>query len=141
MGFLSNLAAKNPQIILYIPKLYEAGESYFIREYIDADPVIDVGMEFNKAKPRLDKLAYHLAGIDRIEPYGKVKFVGHFDYHNIRKNFPKWNEQSLKSGYISQAQVNQINKTLDELQVYLKPRFAHGDLLPHSHTFYLPNDL
>src|SRR4051812_14121724 len=56
MGFLSDLAAKNPQARLYIPNLYEQGDSYLIREYIDADPLIQLEMTQELAAPRLDLL-------------------------------------------------------------------------------------
>lgn len=140
LQFLSDLVEKNQSLKLYIPKLYEATKTSIIREYIDENPVVTARMPVAEAAERLDKLAALLAGIDRIKPYGETKFVGHFDYRNIRKNFPKWTKEPLETGLITQAQIDKIDSLLKPLETYLQPSIAHGDLSPHSHAFLMPDD-
>src|SRR4051794_5862756 len=90
MHFMTDLAAKHQELNLYIPKLYESTDSYLIREYIDAKHIVEPEMASDEINNRLDKLAQFLANVDHIEPYGEVKFIGHFDYHDIRKNTSRW---------------------------------------------------
>lgn len=137
MGFLTDLAQKHPKVNLFIPKLYETGEGYLIREYIDAQPISAPDMPHTEIETRLDQLADQLAAIDRIEPYGETKFVGHFDYHDIRKNTAKWAAAPLEGGQITQAQVDGINQIIEPLLGYIRPRIAHGDLSPHRHAYLL----
>jgi hypothetical protein len=137
MGFLSELAKNHPEANLFIPELYETGNGYLIREYIDAVPISAPEMAQDEIETRLDKLAQQLADIDRIEPYGETRFVGHFDYHDIRKNTAKWAAAPLKDGQITQGQVDGINRIIEPLLPYLQPRISHGDLSPHRHAYLL----
>jgi hypothetical protein len=137
MGFLRDLAKNHPEANLFIPELYEITDNYLIREYIKAEPVSTPGMPPEKAEERLDKLAGQLAGIDRIEPYGETKFVGHFDYRDIRKNTAKWAAAPLEGRQITQAQVDGINRIIEPLLPYIRPRISHGDLSPHRHAYLL----
>lgn len=139
MGFLRELVSNHPEINLFIPKLYESAEDYLLREYIDAEPITSPEMPEQKAEERLDKLARQLADIDRIEPYGETKFVGHFDYHDIRKNTAKWAAAPLEGGQITQDQVDGINRIIEPLLPYIRPRISHGDLSPHRHAYILPD--
>jgi hypothetical protein len=137
MGFLNDLAQKHPETKLFIPHLYEITPTYLLREYIEAEPISVPGMPQDKVEHRLDLLAQQLADMDRIEPYGETKFVGHFDYHDIRKNTAKWAAAPLEGGQITQAQVDGINQIIEPLLPYIRPRISHGDLSPHRHAFLL----
>jgi hypothetical protein len=139
MRFLAGLASDHPGTMLRIPELYEATNDYILREYIDAEPISSPQMSPKTITERLDKLAAQLAAIDRIEPYGETKFVGHFDYHDIRKNTAKWIAPPLAGGQITQSQVDGINKILEPLLPFIRPRISHGDLSPHRHAFLLPD--
>ena len=140
LKFLAEFVQKYPYLSLYVPELYEASRNFVIREYVDAEPLVKAEMEFDLAEKRLDKLATLLADIDRVEPYGEVRFVGHFDYRNIRKNFPKWTKEPMEADMISQSEIDRINQFIDKFEPYLQPRIAHGDLSPHSHSFLMPKD-
>src|SRR5579872_5219500 len=63
--FFTDLVKKHPEIKLYVPKLYEAGDGYIISEYINQPALGD-------SPENLDRLAKLLAAIDRIEPYGEA---------------------------------------------------------------------
>jgi hypothetical protein len=136
---LAALIAQNPQLELYVPELLEASSDQIITEFIEAEPVVYIGMPPAEAMPRLNKLAEVLAELDRLKPYGELKYKGHFHYRDIRVNFPKWTEKSVAEGLMSKSQVDQINKILGSLIPYLQPRLTHGDLLPHSHALLLDN--
>ncbi|HZP55439.1 MAG TPA: HAD-IA family hydrolase [Candidatus Saccharimonadales bacterium] len=137
MGFLTDLAAEHPEVNLFIPKLYEIKKDYLVREYVEAKPIVAPGMAQAEVEQRLDKLTQQLASIDRIKPYGETKFVGHFDYRDIRKNMAKWAAPPLSSDQITQEQVEGINKIIEPLLPYLRPRISHGDLSPHRHAYLL----
>jgi hypothetical protein len=137
ISFLSQLAAKHPETNLYIPRLFEAGETHLIREYIEAEPVSSSNRTFQETAGRLDKLASQLAQIDCIEPYGETRFVGHFDYRDIRKNFGKWTADTLADGQITQSQLDRLNQILEPKLTYLSPRITHGDLSPHAHAYIM----
>jgi hypothetical protein len=137
MHFLTNLAKNHPEVNLFIPQLYEVTKDYLIREYVEAEPICLPQMPRDKAEHRLDKLAQQLADIDRIEPYGETKFIGHFDYRDIRKNTAKWAAAPLEGGQITQPQVDGINQIIEPLTGYLQPRISHGDLSPHRHAYLL----
>lgn len=139
MGFLRDLAKNHPEVNLFIPELYEITDNYLIREYIEAEPISAPGMPPDRVEQRLEKLAQQLANMDRIEPYGETRFVGHFDYHDIRKNTAKWAAAPLEGRQITQAQVDGINQVIKPLLGYIRPRISHGDLSPHRHA-YLLND-
>jgi hypothetical protein len=137
MSFLTELAKNQPQVNLFIPELYEITDQYLIREYIEAQPISDPKMPLDEIEARLDKLAGQLAAMDRIEPYGETRFVGHFDYRDIRKNTAKWAAAPLEGGQITQAQVDGINKIIEPLTQFIRPRISHGDLSPHRHAYLL----
>lgn len=137
MGFLRDLAKNHPEVNLFIPELYEITDNYLIREYIEAKPISAPDMPRDRVGQRLDKLAKQLADMDRIEPYGETKFVGHFDYHDIRKNTAKWAAAPFQGGQITQAQIDGINSIIEPLLPYLRPRISHGDLSPHRHAYLL----
>ncbi len=137
MGFLKDLAKKHPKVNLFVPELYEIAPDYLIHEYVEAEPISAPGIPSEKIKKRLDLLAQQLADIDRIEPYGKTKFVGNFDYRDIRKGFVKWIAPPLEGGQITQRQVDAVNQIIEPLLPYLGPRISHGDLSPHRHTLLM----
>jgi len=139
MQFFAELAQDHPQLKLYVPKVYETGDSYYVREYISDGPVVTENMSREEAGNRLDELARLLADIDRIEPYGEIRFVGSADYRDIRRSFTKWAQHPLAAGMINQAQVDKINKLAEVLNPFLRPRIAHGDMSPYKHA-YLRSD-
>jgi hypothetical protein len=140
MGFLRELSKNHPEVNLFIPELYEITPTYLLREYIEGEPISAPGMPADKVESRLDKLAQQLADMDRIEPYGETRFVGHFDYRDIQKNTAKWAAAPLQGGQITQAQVDGINNIIEPLLPFIRPRISHGDLSPHRHAFLLQND-
>jgi len=139
LKFLAELVKKHSNLNLYVPELYEASKNSVVREYVDAEPLVKAEMELDLANERLDKLAALLSDIDRVEPYGEVRFVGHFDHRNIRKNFPKWTKEPMEAGMISRPEIDKINQLINKFEIFLQPRIAHGDLSPHSHSFLMPD--
>jgi hypothetical protein len=133
LRFFTGLAAKHPDLNLYVPKLFESSEAILIREYIGGPPVGD-------DSSNLINLARLLAGIDRIEPYGEARISPNFDYRNIRERLDIWTERPLVQGLISQKQIDKSNKILDSLEQYVQPRIAHGDLSPYAHAFMMPDN-
>ncbi|MGA3150654.1 MAG: phosphotransferase [Candidatus Saccharimonadales bacterium] len=136
LKYFTDLAAKHPEINVYVPILYEVKPEFIVTEYIEQPSVGD--------KPQnLNKLARLLAQIDHIEPYGKAKIHPSFDYMDIRKRFPLWYMPTINSKpkkLLTDAQISRVNKILDRYQPYLTPRIAHGDLSPYFHAFMMPNN-
>jgi hypothetical protein len=139
IGFLQDLSKKHPEVNLYIPDLYEIADTYLVHEYVEGVPIASPESPRAEVEERLDMLAQQLADMDRIEPYGETRFVGHFDFHDIRKNTAKWAAAPLEGGQITQAQVDGINQIIEPLLPYIKPRISHGDLSPHRHAFLRPD--
>ena len=137
MQFFADMVKNNPQLNLYVPKVYESGAKYYIREYLDGEPVVSEDTPTAMAAERLDKLARLLAGVDQIKPYGEIRFVGSADYRDIRRSFTKWAEHPLAKGTITQAQVDKVWKLSNTLNPHLQPRIAHGDMSPYKHAYFM----
>jgi hypothetical protein len=128
LKYFADLAKHNPQLDLYIPRLYEANDNFIINGYIDAPYLGD-------DETNLNKLAKLLAGIDRIEPYGEAEITPNFDYRDIRNRFPVWVKVALENKTITQAQLDSANQIIDKYEAYLQPRITHGDMSPYFHVF------
>lgn len=135
MQFFSELVSKHLEVELYIPKVFEASEKSYTREYLPGPPLVTEQMDLTEAKPLLDKLAQVLAEIDKIEPYGEVKFVGSSDYRNILSSVNKWSAQQIAEGINTKERVDAAVQKIVELSKYLQPRIAHGDMSPHKHVY------
>lgn len=132
LRFFAKLANSHPNLMVYIPHLYEADDGYIVTEYITDPPVGD-------DLKNLGELAGLLAGIDRVEPYGAAMIVPNFDYKNIRNRLHIWIEEPLRQGIITQDQIDRANQIIDKYEPYLQPRIAHGDLSPYAHAFMRPD--
>lgn len=128
MQFFTELLTKNPHINMYIPKVYEQGDRFYTREYIDAEPI-------GENQGRLNKLAKVLADIDCIEPDGEIRFIGSSDYRDITKYVDEWLEEPLKESMVSASRVKQANQMFQSLKTYLRPRIAHGDMSSFKHAY------
>ncbi len=135
MQFFDQLAGKHPAIELYIPEVFETSEKSYTREYIPGQPLINEQMDLSEAAPKLDKLAQVLAEVDKIEPYGDIKFVGSSDYRNILSSVNKWSSQQIHEGVNTKERVDAAIQKIVELSKYLRPRIAHGDMSPHKHVY------
>jgi len=137
LEFLADMLKRYPQVKLYVPALYESTAQYLIREYIDTEPVASREYDTEKSKKNLDELAQLLADIDAIEPYGETRFVGHFDYHDITKNFEKWTREPIRDGQMTTEQYAAVKKIVEPLLKYISPRICHGDLSPQAHCYIM----
>jgi len=137
--YFTDLAQKHPDIGVYVPKVYESGDGYYVSEFISSEPVVNEHMSLEEAAPRLDRPAQVLANIDRIDPYGESRFDGSNDYRQFNRSFEKWAKMPLESGQITEQDVIRINNLYDSLNSYLQPRIAHGDMSPYKHA-YLQDD-
>jgi len=138
LQFLADFIRRYPHIKLYLPELYESTPQYIIREYIDAKPVANRAYGHEESKKNLDELATLLADIDAVEPYGETRFIGHFDYHDITKNFEKWSTDPTRDGQMTAGQYQGIRSIVLPLLPYITPRLCHGDLSPQAHTYLMP---
>lgn len=140
LQFFAGFVRHYSKIQLYVPQLYENTPEYLIREYIDAEPVASRAYGLDKSKNNLDKLAQILADIDAVEPYGETRFVGHFDYRDITKNFEKWSTEPIRDGQMTAEQFEAIKSIITPLLPYISPRICHGDLSPQAHCYMMPGD-
>jgi hypothetical protein len=141
MNFFAGLAKDNPQLKLYVPKIYASGDTYYVREYISDEPVVEEDTKPAEAAGRLDQLAKLLAGIDRIEPYGEVRFVGSSNYRRLHGSISEWSDENLRDGLISAAQAGRIKQISAGLGEFIRPRIAHGDMSPYKHSYIRPDGL
>jgi hypothetical protein len=140
MNFFAEMAQKYPSLKLYAPKIYEAGDSYYIREYIEDQPVVEENTKPEEASVRLDKLTELLASIDRIESYGEVRFVGSSNWRNLHKSIGEWADENIQDDLITKDQASRIKEISASLGQYIQPRIAHGDMSPYKHAYLRPDD-
>lgn len=141
MRFFTEMAQVYPNLKLYVPKIYEADDNYYIREYISDQPVVDQHTDVNTAKQRLDELARLLADIDWLQQYGEVRFVGSSNYQKLHNSISKWADENLQDKLIDQSQAEHIKQISSGLGEYIEPRIAHGDMSPYKHAYLKPNGL
>jgi len=136
MEFFADLAKKHPHFGLCVPEVYELAENYYTREYIEDQPIVRESTPPVDAKPELEKLARLLADIDRVEPYGEVRFVGSSNYRRLHASISEWADENLGAGIISQDQTEKAKQIAANLGEYLRPRIAHGDMSPYKHAYF-----
>lgn len=141
MDFFRDIADKHPDFDLYIPKVYEHGDNYYIREYIDCPVVADRTMAYSEAAPPVEKLAEVLAKIDTLEPVGPAGYIGSSNYKNLHGSIARWVHDNLTEDLIKQPQADRILEISAGLGQYLRPRIAHGDLSAYKHTFIKENKI
>jgi hypothetical protein len=139
MRFFMGLANDNPSLGLYIPQVYESGEGFYIREFVSDPPVTTEAMSAAEAAPRLGKLAKFLADVDRIEPFGEVRFVGSSNYQKLHESIGRWADENAADNLITTTQANRLKEISDPLGKYISPRIAHGDMSPYKHAYLRPD--
>ncbi|MBI4034434.1 hypothetical protein HY380_00885 [Candidatus Saccharibacteria bacterium] len=135
MRFFSEMADKRPEFRLYVPAIYEEGDRYYIREYIDCPVVADAGMSFAEAAPRVKQLAKLLADIDQLEPHGPAGYIGSSNYQNLHGSIGRWVSENLAENLINQTQADRAMEISKGLGRYIKPRIAHGDMSAYKHAY------
>src|SRR5579871_3651194 len=115
LQFLADFVNRYPKVKLYVPELYQSTPEYLVREYIDAKPVASSDYELGQSKVNLSKLAQLLADIDAVEPYGETRFVGHFDYRDITKNFGRWSTEPIRDGQMTAEQYEAVKNIVTPL--------------------------
>lgn len=135
MEFFRDLAKKYPEFKLYVPILYEHGDDYYVREFIDTEPVVTESMTYDEAAPHLDQLAKLIADIDRLEPYGEVHFVGSSNWRNLYKSIGEWTEENVSDGIISKPHADRVKQISTALEKFISPRIAHGDMSAYKHAY------
>jgi hypothetical protein len=140
MRFFAEMEDKFPHLKLSAPKVYEEGSLHYIREFIEDDPVAQEDAESEQASARLERLAKLLADIDRIEPYGEVKFVGSSNWKNLYKSIERWSDENVADSLITEAQAGRIKEISADLGELIRPRIAHGDMSPYKHAYLRPDN-
>jgi len=135
MQFFAELAQKHPQLDLYSPAVYESTDSYYIREYIPDQPVVSEDTGAQDASQNLKQLAKLLADIDRLEPFGQVRFVGSSNYKNLQPSIARWADENLQDKLINPDEAEGFKTISQGLDAYMQPRIAHGDMSPYKHAY------
>ena len=141
MEVFDKLAQTYPEWGMRVPKVYEKGEGWMIREFIDGNQLIDHATPLESARENLSRLAVQLAAIDRVEPDKTIpEHEDSAPYTDIRKRFSKWSEKPLAAGILDQNSYDGVNVLIDDYTPYLTPRYAHGDLNCIKHVLVTENN-
>jgi hypothetical protein len=140
MQFFEQMLHKNQNLPLHVPRIYDFGEGYYVREYVADQSVVEEGMDIAEAGDRLKKLASLLANIDRIEPYGEVRFIGSSNYRNLHKSIGEWANENVRDQIVTPAIAERVKQISAGLGQYIKPRIAHGDMSPYRHAYLRPDN-
>ncbi|HEX6462406.1 MAG TPA: phosphotransferase [Candidatus Saccharimonadales bacterium] len=121
---------------LKVPSIFESGDSWMIREYLEGEPLCDETTTIEQAHQGLERLSTIVAQIDRIEPdeHAAGSFEDSAPYTNITKRFETWAKGPLESNVLIPAAFQAAKQLIDDFQPYLAPRYAHGDLSPLKHA-------
>jgi len=138
MHFFAELTKKHPNLQLHVPEVYDFGPSFYIREYIEGQPIIDKSDSLEEAKPKMDKLAKLLADIDRIESTQEIGYIGSSNYRNLWQSIPRWAKENVADKIITDEQAKKVIEISAGLDQYIKPRIAHGDS-PSKHAYLQPS--
>ena len=139
MKFFAKLAAANPKLEIYVPEVYDSGPNFYIREYIESEPLLEKSAGIDEAKARLEILVRLLADIDRLEPGPEVGYVGSSNYRNLERSIPRWADENLRDKLITEEQAGRVKLISAGLGEYLQPRIAHGDMTAYKHSFLRPD--
>ena len=139
MRFFARLAVNNPELGIYIPKVYASGPNFYIREYIESDPLLKKTTTFDEARGRLDKLSQLLADIDRIEPGREIGYVGSSNHRNLGQSISRWADENIHDKLMTKDQAEHVKSISKGLGKYLQPRIAHGDMSAYKHSYLRPN--
>jgi len=137
MKFFAGLSAANPKLEIYVPEVYSLNSGFYVREYIESEPLLEKTATLDEAKPRLDKLARLLADIDRIPPGREVGYVGSSNYRNLEQSIPRWADENVRDKLITDEQAKKVKLISKGLGKYLKPRIAHGDMSAYKHSYLM----
>jgi len=135
MEFFAKLSRKFPKLMLAAPAVFDSGDGYYIREFITDPCVLNEGVGLQAGTPRLTRYADLLADIDRIEPYGEVKFVGSSNYRKLHASITEWADENLRDGIITEPENKRVKQISAGLDKYITPRIAHGDMSPYKHAY------
>lgn len=138
MRTFRTLAAKHPEWRLVVPGVFEEGDDYVVREFIEGAELLSPETTREEARPRLARLAEVLAGIDHVRPdqnYAPGRDSAPFT--DIRRRFEVWSKAPLESGMLAANDFAAANLLIEECQAYLQPRYAHGDMSPFKHAYLL----
>lgn len=131
------LSTENPDWNFHVPKTFDRGEGWVVREYIDGEELLRVDESAEHAARKLAQLATLLAQIDVIEPDPTIweLSTNSAPYTNITKRLPVWSEKPLQHGTLTTADYTAANDLIQGYQPFLQPRLAHGDMNPLKHAF------
>jgi hypothetical protein len=138
MRFFGELAKKH-QIQLYVPKVYDSGEGFYVREFIGESCLLNEDADFEEAKGRLDNLVDLLAAIDKLKPGEDIGYTGSSNYKNLEQSISRWADENADDGLIEPEQATRAKEISHGWGGSLEPRIAHGDMSAYKHTFLRPD--
>lgn len=138
------LAKDHPEWGLVIPRTYAEGDEWSIRRFMEGDPLLIEGQEYDdKAQTycKVGQLAVVLAEIDKIDPDLSIPDDSHNSapYDNMLIRTPIWAERPISSGLLRQSDYDAVETITKANQDLLVPRYAHGDLMPYAHVIHRPD--
>jgi len=141
MQTFRTLAVKHPEWQLVVPEVFEEGDDYVVRDFIEGEELLSPETTREEAKARLARLAEVLAGIDLVQPdQGYTPGRDSAPYIDIRRRFEAWGKAPLESGMLVADDFAAANSLIEEYQAHLQPRYAHGDMSPFKHAYLLPGE-
>lgn len=138
------LAKSHPDWGLVIPRTYAESEQWSIRRYMDGEPLLVEGDEYNdrrKTNARVGQLATLLAQIDKIKPDLTIPDdpYNSAPYNNMLSRTPHWAKYPIESNLLSESDYDLVEGLTKDNQDFLVPRYAHGDLMPYAHIISRPD--
>jgi len=132
----SEIVYAHPDWHVKVPRTFEKGEGWVIREYLEGETLCTEESRLEQAAPGVKRLATALAFIDRVEPDLNIAppFEDSAPYTNIRKRFETWSKGPLESSILAHEAYESAQQLIATFQPYLVPRYAHGDVSPLKHV-------
>lgn len=141
MRFFGGLQKEHPEMKLYAPNVYDSGEGFYIREFIEENCLLDEKASLDDAKERLETLADLLAAIDKIDPTEDMGYTGSSNYKNLEQSIGRWADENVEDGLINPIHAARAKEISHGWEKYLEPRIAHGDMSAYKHSFLRPDGL
>jgi hypothetical protein len=135
MDYFAQLAWKHPELNLQAPRVFEYGDDFYIRNYVEGQPVVEPEMSLEEAAPRLERFAQFLASIDEIEPPSEPKLIDSSRSESPDINFDEWLRNPLAEKLVNPVQATVAKDLMGKLKPFLRPRVAHGAMSPYKHAF------
>lgn len=135
MRFFGDLPQKHPDVQLYVPKVYDSGKGFYVREFIQENRLLEENATYDEAKARLDTLINLLVAIDKIDPGENLGYTGSSNYKNMEQSIARWADENVDDGLITPGHAARAKEISGGCGKFLEPRIAHGDMSAYKHTF------